>query len=260
MRTELARPLLLTVSLVLLLGACNGDDKRETDSLADLDEGSCTPGELDCECNAGQCLGDLECVAGTCVSPSCTPGELGCECSGGQCLGELECLDGLCTDPNCTPGELACECNGGQCLGELECVDNVCIEGAGTSDSTEDTGGCGAGEMLCDGVCTDVQSDDANCGTCGNACDVVGTTGGCVEGMCAPALSECVVVDDPPKSCNEICAEFGKTCVNLGCDGMTYSSYGSLNFCEQLMGAPNQNDCTNPTTLSGSAIRCCCQP
>jgi hypothetical protein len=242
MHIDWVRLVLMSAALALPLGACNGDDKRETDSIADLDEGSCTPGELDCECSAGQCLGDLECVEGTCVSPSCTPGELGCEC------------------------------NGGQCLGDLECADNVCIEGAGTSDSTEDgdstdngetddgeTGGCGAGEMLCDGVCTNVQTDDANCGMCGNACDVVGETGGCVNGMCAPALSECVLADDPPKSCNEICADFGKTCVDSGCDGVTYVWYGAFSSCEDLSGSPNQNDCTNPTLMSGTAIRCCCQ-
>jgi hypothetical protein len=44
-------------------------------------------------------------------------------------------------------------------------------------------GGCGPGEMLCNGFCLNVQTDPLNCGNCGNGC------GGfelCGEGMCKP--------------------------------------------------------------------------
>jgi hypothetical protein len=128
-----------------------------------------------------------------------------------------------------------------------------------TTDGETTSDGCGAGEELCDGTCANVQSDDLNCGSCGNVCDVVGTTGGCTNGACAPALSECVIVDDPPRSCNEICGDFEKICVDLGCNGMTFYWYGSSNACEQLAGTENTNDCTHPMVQAGVLIRCCCQ-
>ena len=64
MPIELVRPLLLSAVLILPLAACNGDNKAETDTNAasESDDQGCTPDELNCECNAGQCLGDLECV------------------------------------------------------------------------------------------------------------------------------------------------------------------------------------------------------
>src|SRR5262245_48488840 len=61
----------------------------------DTGEGSCIPGEPDCECNNGLCLGDLECIDNVCVSPECIPGEENCECNMGLCLGDLYCLDGI---------------------------------------------------------------------------------------------------------------------------------------------------------------------
>jgi hypothetical protein len=97
---------------VFLLGAVSmlasscGDpqpaaDTGETGSAGTTDtgDGSCIPGEPDCECNNGLCLGGLECVDNICGSPECLPGELGCECNMGLCLGDFECVDGLCTEP-----------------------------------------------------------------------------------------------------------------------------------------------------------------
>ncbi|PRP91049.1 hypothetical protein ENSA5_58980 [Enhygromyxa salina] len=110
-----------------------GDSDSDSESSGDGDgdgDPACIPGELNCECNGGLCLGDLECVDNTCVQ-SCIPGELGCECNAGLCLGDFECVEGVCVEDDCSPGELGCECNGGQCLGDLECVDGLCAERGG---------------------------------------------------------------------------------------------------------------------------------
>ncbi|NJK31183.1 MAG: hypothetical protein HC927_01530 [Deltaproteobacteria bacterium] len=51
-------------------------DDTETDDTTTDDTDTttgCTPGELGCDCNNGLCLGDLECVAGTCVNSECIP-------------------------------------------------------------------------------------------------------------------------------------------------------------------------------------------
>ena len=90
--------------------------------------------------------------------------------------------------------------------------------------------------MLCNGSCTDVMADDLNCGSCGNVCDIVNGLGGCNNGECEATLSECILIEDPPKSCSEICAESGKSCVDYGCNGVTYRWFGSGNTCEQFLG------------------------
>ncbi len=203
-----------------------------------------------------------------CVN-ACIPGGLGCECNAGQCLAGLECVGDICSDPNCMPGELSCECNDGQCLGDLECVGNVCLEGSGTSDASTGDGdttetdttsdGCGAGEMLCNGSCTDVMTDDLNCGQCGNICETVGQSGGCDNGICAPALSECVTAEDPPQNCSDVCSGLGKSCVAQGCNGVSYVWYGTFDECEQFIGSPNPSDCTYPMASGGVYYRCCCE-
>ena len=101
MRIKLVRPLLLCAALTLPL-ACNDDNNAEAETNADQDDEGCSPGELNCECNADQCLGGLQCVEGMCVS-SCIAGELGCDCNAGQCLGGLECTGDICTTRTARP-------------------------------------------------------------------------------------------------------------------------------------------------------------
>jgi hypothetical protein len=45
----------------------------------------------------------------------------------------------------------------------------------------EQQGGCAAGQLLCDGVCTSVETDPANCGACGVVC---ATGQDCIQGSC----------------------------------------------------------------------------
>jgi Stigma-specific protein, Stig1 len=51
---------------------------------------------------------------------------------------------------------------------------------AGTSTGIE----CVAGELPCEDICTNLQSDDHHCGTCGNACTSAQhcSIGACVAG------------------------------------------------------------------------------
>ncbi len=51
-------------------GDGDGDSTGDGDGdSGDGDGDGCSPGELSCECSNGLCLGDLECVAGTCQEP-----------------------------------------------------------------------------------------------------------------------------------------------------------------------------------------------
>lgn len=222
----------------LALACGNGDSGSESE---------CIPGDLYCECNQGACLAGLVCSANICVGAS----------------GDGDTSDGSTGDGE--PGDGDGDTGDGD--GDGDTGDGDGAPGDGDGDTGDGDGapgdgdgeGCGTGEQLCNGVCTNVMEDDANCGDCGNVCDIAGNTGGCDNGTCAPALSECINSEDPPKSCDEICSEFGKTCVSLGCNGMTYSWYGSLNMCAQFAGDPNQNDCSHPMALAGAVLRCCCQ-
>lgn len=84
-------------------------------------------------------------------------------CSAGQCqafceTGFVDC-NGI-PDDGCESEPLADPKNCGAC--GIECPAGVaCIHGAC---------GCPPGQIVCDGLCTDIHSDDANCGGCGIAC------------------------------------------------------------------------------------------
>ncbi|MCA9687157.1 MAG: hypothetical protein KC457_33670, partial [Myxococcales bacterium] len=100
----------------MLLAACvnNVDENADDDTNSG---GMCMLGEQNCECNNGQCLGDLECINGLCVNPNCTPGSEDCPCADGDlCLGDLECSNGICLPPgndDCAP------------MAEFHCVDGA---------------------------------------------------------------------------------------------------------------------------------------
>lgn len=69
---------------------------------------------------------------------------------------------------------------------------------------------CPAGETLCDGECTDTDSDVNNCGECGNACDDGET---CTDGECGGAddgfSAVYAIIVDRCKLCH-VDGEFGK--------------------------------------------------
>jgi hypothetical protein len=252
----------------------NEDPTGDGDATGDGDgDPGCTPGELNCSCNNGLCLGDLECVNGTCAN-ACIPGELGCECNNGQCLGDLECSGDICIDPSCTPGELFCECNNGLCLGDYVCTGNVCMEasGDGDGDGDGDPTGDGDGEpnpcplpnqLPCNGDCIDVMDDDNNCGACGKVCPKNAEEGGCSEGACLPFWSECFVPLVDFDNCNDVCAAEGKTCVYLGCGSTTYKVYNgalecSMNGTNDDFKLPNTCEDATGTNPNVEAAQCCC--
>jgi len=168
--------------------------------------GTCTPGELDCECTPDATCGtlpdgtDLRCVAGTCSS--CVPGQADCVCqSGMRCGPDLVCTpEDVCTTPACDLGTLGCGClgDGGCANSNLHCSSNgVCTtpgEGCspGTLDCPCDAGGCGPDLMCYEGrVCVDASGYDG--GPCFE-------DGGCYDGnrcehgrctLCKPGSQGC---------------------------------------------------------------------
>lgn len=84
-----------------------------------------------------------------------------------------------------------------------------------------------ATDGICDGECTDLQTDDANCATCGHAC---GTNGTCVEGTCF-APGGCFTVATTT-DCNAACATEGATCSSDAC-GLSFWGWGDNQLCEE---------------------------
>jgi hypothetical protein len=103
------------------------------------------------------------------------------------------------------------------------------------------------------------MTDSSNCGICGKVCSVVNGAGGCEDGTCLPALSECIPTQDPPLSCDDVCAAEGKVCVEQGCNMSTFLWYGDIGLCEDFSGTPNAAPCAYPMVDSNDYYRCCCQ-
>jgi hypothetical protein len=77
----------------------------------------------------------------------------------------------------CKGGKKKC---GKTCIPETRCCVNVdCLPGTGQT-CQDGLCACPPGDLTCDGICVDLETDGANCGVCGTACD----TGECVHGAC----------------------------------------------------------------------------
>ncbi len=135
----------------------------------------------------------------------------------------------------------------------------------GTVDASDE---CGGGEVLCDGVCVDTQSDPWNCGQCGTGC----ATGlSCQQGQCAcppptvlchGACLDLQADDSNCGQCDVACAStVGTHCVSGSCQSsdiahvvlivMENKSFDSYfgSYCQAAVGS-------NPTCTSG---RACCE-
>ncbi|HVW26058.1 MAG TPA: hypothetical protein VHC69_11865 [Polyangiaceae bacterium] len=145
---------------------------------------------------------------------------------------------------------------------------------------------CAPGLDLCDGKCTDLQSNDANCGKCGTACT---GTDVCTGGTCAPPCAVGLTPCTPTGSTVMTCVDTTKDENNCGacnqhcpggtvCDGSScLIDCGSLTRCgsqcfdttkdDQHCGNCNTNcqamgqvcsgsvcstSCTTPTTACGN--------
>lgn len=64
MSTTLLRPALLVLgfSASLVVSACSGAEDEQDDG--------CATNEVDCECNGGECPGELVCVENLCTQPA----------------------------------------------------------------------------------------------------------------------------------------------------------------------------------------------
>jgi hypothetical protein len=72
---------------------------------------------------------------------------------------------------------------------------------------------CATGLTLCDGICTDLQSNAASCGACDVAC---GADTACVQGVCL-SITEC------PHTGDTLC---GSACVDLTSDVLDCGACG----------------------------------
>jgi hypothetical protein len=130
----------------------------------------------------------------------------------------------------CPPGTLSCTKSGGAQVCVPACqVDQVlgagCLCRCKTTGKPPGSGGCPcpAGQVKCDGQCTDLADDPANCGACGAEC-LPGPnvqTVGCKQGDCAikaclPGFADCD--GDPANGCetplgtDTDCAACGDAC------------------------------------------------
>jgi hypothetical protein len=114
---------------------------------------------------------------------------------------------------------------------------------------------------MCDNECIDVLDNDDNCGSCGNVCGVSANIGGCTAGECDPFWSSCYEQDDGFTTCDEICANEGKTCVAYGCDGYTSNQGNGAEFCTaKYLGAPTtEHPCDTSLIWQETQLLCCCQ-
>ncbi len=117
----------------------------------------------------------------------------------------------------------------------------------------------------CEGVCTNISISNQHCGGCGIACQeqsVLGATavlGDCFEMACTPSWSGCV--DAAGSTCDDVCAQEGRTCARGGCAGGTVLQENEGSTCE-----PDRVDGVSAIgaacgqILEAGRHRCCCDP
>jgi hypothetical protein len=108
----------------------------------------------------------------------------------------------------------------------LSATEIAIIYYARQSCSASTCGGCGGGESLCSGACTNKNVDTGNCGTCGTTCN---TSGGetCISGTCGCATgTDCsgTCVDTTSDSRN--CGGCGTTCGAISCTSCSQGLVG----------------------------------
>ena len=197
--------------------ACSASYGCEAGNACDVSSETCRPigctaGNEGCGCGEGDaCVGELECIEGSCQKGGCQAGLEGCACLAGEC-GEtsngdlLECIGDVCQRSECAPGQAGCACLGGATCSQegTSCVDGVCkLESCipGTANCECLAGGCNVG-LACEGgtICVDNRGRTSGpCkedGTCNrnNRCDNSTSPAICVR--CALGTQGCQCQDD----------------------------------------------------------------
>ncbi len=207
-----------------LLIQCGGDSGSGDDT------NNCIPGELDCECNQGQCLSGLACNGGTCVVDATTSDSTASDMS---------------TDASTEAGT------------------DVSTSITADTSSNETDASCEPPNILCEGECINPLGDPENCGECGKVCNTVLDSGGCVQGACRPVWSGCVDASNLIL-CPEVCQAQGFLgCSTAACgdENMSVWWFGISIDCESGTFSPESeaNACeTEPTGMNSEYYRCCC--
>ncbi len=135
--------------------------------------------------------------------------------------------------------------------------------------------GCPTGSTHCAGECVDLSSDDENCGACGWKCVDPDVFGHCDDHSCPPALS-CSPYEASLRTCADVCAALGQSCVEWstdgrGCNGEEFLYQGdspdaALKGCEEQSGERDDYaSCSDEIpwavivdALFFEAVACCC--
>ena len=126
----------------------------------------------------------------------------------------------------------------------------------GNPGSAGTSGGCGFGEMMCNGACVNVQADQNNCGGCGTTCSGGRT---CQNSQCAcpSGLLDCnnsCVASDATHcgSCVNSCSS-GEVCNNNACMGSCGSLMPCGTGCCQANQTCTNNACVDNTGTAGTS-------
>lgn len=200
---------------------------------------------------------------------SCLPGREGCPCDMGVCLAGLSCLSDLCVNDSAGSSETLDTTDGDSTESSTTDPSSTTMDpsGSDTSDETATTTSdmCADGELLCDGVCVDPQSNDDHCGSCGFGCMIGGNPGngelgGCLNGECKPFWSGCTPPENP-YDCNQVCFDLNAFCAPSACGNVTMVYFDAGDTCDDFNIAGSYSlGCIQPENFGPPGwYRCCCQ-
>lgn len=119
------------------------------------------------------------------------------------------------------------------CLPEESICNGKCTD---TNSDSKNCGSCGddcttSGKTCCGGFCTDTNSDSKNCGSCGNDCTTSGTGDTCCKGKCKYTSEDFKSDSKNCGSCGNVCPP-AESCLGGRCSGMAGYYPQTLRECE----------------------------
>ncbi|HVI07670.1 MAG TPA: DNRLRE domain-containing protein [Candidatus Binatia bacterium] len=191
----------------------------------------CTSGACPAACTGGQVY-----CNGACTSTQSDPNN--CGTCGDVCKQGTACISGVCSAP--LP-------NGSSCVVSSQCSSDNCVSGVCTAV-------CSAGQVVCNGVCTNTSSDPNNCGACGDVCPSGSTcsNGACFSTQCpAGTQSNCVLTTTNSGNTDTGTCVPGYTgACSFSCNNGTWTQV--TNTCAAQCPAGTQNNCVLSATNSGN--------